>query len=87
MKELSITETRNQIMTLTGELGETEAIKVTKRGKHVFTILPADLYETIVETLEVMAAPDLMKALRASVKQLKAGKTQALKDVRRELDI
>ena len=87
MKELSITETRNKILSLPGELDETDVVKVTKRGKHVLTILPADLYETIVETLDIMSDPELMMALQASIKQIKSGKTQSLKDVRRELDI
>ena len=87
MKELSITETRNKILSLPSELDETDVVKVTKRGKHVLTILPADLYETIVETLDIMSDPELMMALQASIKQIKSSKTQTLKDVRRELDI
>ncbi|MDY6906191.1 MAG: type II toxin-antitoxin system Phd/YefM family antitoxin [Thermodesulfobacteriota bacterium] len=87
MKELSITETRNKILSLPGELDETDVVKVTKRGKHVLTILPADLYETIVETLDIMSDPKLMKTLQASLKQIKADKTQSLQDVRRELGI
>lgn len=87
MKELSITETRNQILNLPGELGETGMVKVTKRGRHVLTIVSADLYETIMETLEIMDDPELMAALRKSVQQVRTGETQTLRDIRRELDI
>lgn len=84
MKELSITETRNKILSLPDELDETDIVKVTRRGRHVLTILPADLYETIAETLDIMSDPELLEALRTSVKQIKSGKTQSLQDVRRE---
>lgn len=87
MKELSITETRNRMLNLPGELGETGMVKVTKRGRHVLTIVSADLYETIMETLEIMDDPEVMAALRKNVKQLQAGETQDLRDIRRELDI
>jgi antitoxin YefM len=87
MKELSITETRNRIMNLPDELDETEVVNVTRRGRHVLTILPAELYETIMETMDIMDDPELMAALRAGVKQIREGKTRSLQDVRRELDI
>jgi PHD/YefM family antitoxin component YafN of YafNO toxin-antitoxin module len=87
MKEMSITETRNQILNLPGELGETGMVKITKRGKHVLTIVSADLYETIMETLEIMDDDEAMAALRKSVRQFKEGKTQTLREVRQELGI
>lgn len=87
MKELSITETRNRIMNLPDELNETDVVNVTRRGRHVLTILPADLYETIMETLEILDDPGLMASLRTSVKQIREGKTRGLKDVRRELGL
>lgn len=87
MKKFSITEIRKKILSLPDELDETDIIKVTQKGKHVLTILPAGRYEAIVETLDIMADTELMKALRADSKQAMAEKTKRLRDVRRELGI
>jgi PHD/YefM family antitoxin component YafN of YafNO toxin-antitoxin module len=87
MKALSITEARNRIMNLPDELKEMEVVNVTRRGRQVLTILPAGLYETIMETLEITDDPELMASLRKSVKQIREGKSRSLKAVRRELGI
>lgn len=52
---------------------EPGAVAVTRRGKPVLAILPWDLYESIQETLEVMADEELMVALRESLRELADG--------------
>ncbi len=84
----SISEIREAITHLPEEFEQEQepgAIKVTRRGKPVLAILPWDLYESILETLEVMSDTELMAAFRAGVKDLEEGRIILLDDALKEL--
>ena len=88
MKDLPITAARDELTSLPDRLSEThETVTVTRRGKPVLAILPWEEYETIVETLEIMADADLMAALRQSLKEAKQGKLIPWERVRRKLQL
>ena len=54
-KDISITEARQEITALPERLAkEPGAVAVTRRGKPVLAIMPWDLYESIIETLEIL---------------------------------
>ncbi len=87
-KTLPITEARSKLMDLPEELArqkEPVAVAITRRGKPVLAIMPWDLYESIVETLEIMSDEKLMIALRRSIKQAQEGKLLPLEEVERRL--
>lgn len=87
--ELPIIEARNKLTTLPEELEknpELGAIAVTRRGKPVLAVMSWELYETIMESLEVMADADLMKILRQSLKEAAQGKVHSWESVKRELE-
>lgn len=89
-KTLSITQARSQLLGLADELshpGKAEAVAVTKHGRPVLALLPWDLYESLVETLEILGDEDLMKALRRSIKEARAGRTIPWEKVKRDLDL
>lgn len=44
-----------------------------------------EFYERVLETLEVMADPELMKSLRRGIQELKAGKGISWEKAKREL--
>ena len=82
----SISEIREQIMRLPERFEEDpEAVTVTRHGKPVMAILPWELYESIMETLEVMGDPELMAAFRQGVKDMEEGRVEPLDDVLKEL--
>ncbi len=82
----SISEIREQITRLPERFDrEPEAIAVTRHGKPVMAILPWELYESIIETLEVLGDPELMAAFREGVKEMEEGKGELLDDVLKEL--
>jgi len=58
--------------------GETEGLTVTRRGKPVMAVLPYELYESMVETLEVLADDSLMRQIKAAAKEIRAGKLVSL---------
>ncbi len=49
---------------------EIGAIKITRHGKPVLAVLSWDLYESVVETMEIMSDPEMMAAFRQGVKEM-----------------
>ena len=88
MTHLSISEARSQLTRLAGRLrSRHETVEVTSRGKPVLAILPWDLYESMVETMEVMADKDLMEQVRRGIKEYKAGKGIPLEEAKKRLGL
>lgn len=74
-KDISITAARHELTSLPERLTDQEgAVAITRRGKPVLAIMPWELYESLVETLEIMADQDLMAALRQGIKEIEQGK-------------
>ena len=87
-REIPITSARHELTSLPERLAEEPgAVAVTRRGKPVLAILPWDFYESIQETLEVLADEELMAALRRSLEELSAGETIPWETVKAELDL
>lgn len=86
LKDIPITEARHELTSLPERLAEEPgAVAVTRRGKPVLAIMPWDLYESIMETLEIMGDEDLMAALRQGIKEIKEGKTIPWEQARQQL--
>ena len=49
-------------------------VAVTRHGKPVLAVMSWDLYESIVETMEILGDQKLMKAFRQGVKEIAEGK-------------
>ena|SRR6266571_5144184 len=81
MHTISMVEAREQLTRLpelfAQELEshrEIETVTVTRHGKPVLAILPWELYESIIETMEILADDELMAALREDIQAVKVGK-------------
>lgn len=86
MKDLPITEAREELTSLPDTLSRThETLTVTRRGKPVLAILAWEEYEALVETLEIMSDDQLMTSLRHSIQEAKQGKLIPWEDVKRKL--
>jgi prevent-host-death family protein len=86
LKDIPITEARHEITSLPERLAKTPgAIAVTRRGKPVLAIMPWDLYESIVETLEILGDQDLMSALRQGIKDIEKGRTYSMDEIGQEI--
>ena len=73
MTSIPIIEARNRLTALPDQLGsdlDDGAVTVTRRGKPVLAIMSWDLYEAIVETLEIVGDEDQMRALRQGIQEL-----------------
>lgn len=83
MREIPIARARNELMTLPEKLAEDRAtVAVTRRGKPVLAVMPWELYESIIETLEIMGDEELMASLKLAIKEVAQGKTVAWEQVK-----
>ena len=87
-KTYSISEIREEITRLPEQFEqEPGAGTVTRHGKPVLAILPWELYEAIMETLEIMGDAELMAAFRQGVQEMAEGKGRPWEDVKKELGL
>ena len=87
-KNIPITAARQEITALPERLAkEPGAVAVTRRGKPVLAIMPWELYESIIETLEILSDEEQVKALRKSIKEAKQGKLVSWDTVKERLDL
>ena len=64
---------------------ENQAMAVTRHGKPVMAMMSWDLFESIMETMDIMGDPDLMTALRRSIEDIRADRLIPLEQVKSEL--
>lgn len=87
-QSIPIIEARKILTKLPEQLaGERRALAITRHGTPVLAVMTWELYEAIEETLEIMGDPELMAALRESIKEAQEGKLIPLADVRAELGL
>ena len=58
---------------------------ITRRGKPVAVLLSADDYESLMETLDILADPKAMARLRKGEEDVRRGRTRSWKDVKKSL--
>ena len=88
LRDISITEARDEITALPERLkNHAEALTVTRRGRPVLAIMPWEFYESIMETMEIMADKEMMTVFRQGVRELKQGKSIPWEKVKRKLDL
>ena len=85
-REVPVSEARARLTQLASELVDSqETVTITKRGRPVMTLIGYDLYESIMETLEIMSDADLMVRLRQSLQEAAGGELIGIDEVEREL--
>ena len=83
---LSISEARAKFLDLPDSLGNSkEVLQVTRRGKPVLAVIPWEVYESLLETLEVMADPEAMAAIREDMANPDRGDGKPWEEVKKEL--
>ncbi len=89
LRTLNITDARNRLTEISQELTDdpTQTVQVTNRGTPTLAILPWDVYESVIETLDVMSDPDLMAQIRRSAADIAAERTRSLEEIAAELGV
>ena len=64
---------------------ENRAVALTRHGKPVLAVMPWELFESIMETMEIMGDADMMAALRESIEDVREGNLIPLEQVKAEL--
>ncbi len=71
---LPITDVKKDLLGLVKKIQQIhESIAITRNGKPAAVLLSIEEYESLLETLEILSDPELVKILRKSRKQLEAG--------------
>ena len=87
-RQLPITEARARLTQIANDLVDSQdTVTVTNRGKPMMTLIGYEMYESIMETLEIMGDPALMAQLRQSVQEARSVDLIGLGQVERELSI
>src|SRR3990172_9684122 len=87
-KVVPFTEARAKLSELLDELDERhEHVVITRSGRPVAVLVPADEQEVLEETLEILQDESLLGALRESEEDVKAGRVKTLDEVRRDLGL
>ncbi len=79
---MSINEARDELPRLADELAQShETVTVMRRNEPALVILPWELYEGIIETVDVMGDAGLMIALHQGIQDAVAGRTLSLDEL------
>jgi len=89
MKTMTLTEARNQLLKVAEEMERRpdQVVEIVKRGKKVMTLLSAEVYEAMVETLEVIGDEAAFAKLRRALREIEAGKGMSWSDAREDLGL
>ena len=87
MQKIPITEARNKFMKLPDQATKHQILAITRRNKEVMAIMSWELYEGLLETLEIISDPKLMNNLKKGLDDIKAGRTYSLSEAYERLGL
>jgi prevent-host-death family protein len=89
VKNLTLTETRNRLLHIAQEIEDhpDTVVEVRKHGKPVITLLSAEFYETLVETLEILGDESQAARLRQALHEIEKGQGIPWKTAKRRLGL
>jgi antitoxin YefM len=87
--KLGMMEARKKLTQLPEELrrGVSKTVAVYRHGDPVLAIIPWDLYEGMIETLDIVGDPATMKALKRALGDVRKGRLSTTAPLRRSLHI
>ncbi len=89
MTEIALMKARETLTGLSRELQKNpeEVVRITHRGKPAMTLMSAELYDAITETLDLLSDPESVEALRMSLQDIESGRVHTLDDVASRLGL
>ena len=67
--------------------GKLDRYVITKRGKPVVVMMSIEDYESLMETLDILADPKAMASLRRGEEDIRKGRTRPWKDIKASLGL
>lgn len=89
-RTISISEAGARLTDISDELARAKkprAVKVTRGKKPVLAIMPWELYEGLIETLEILRDKEFMNDLRKGIKEADAGKGIPWEKAKKEIGL
>jgi len=84
-KIIPVTKAKKELLDIIKQMREDDStITVTRNGVAVGVLMTPDRYEGIMETLEILADTKTLRALAASRRDFKAGRTRTHEEVWRD---
>lgn len=65
--------------------GRLDRYVITKRGKPVVVMLSMEDYESLMETLDILADPKAMEGIRKGKEDIRKGRTHSWKEIKKSL--
>ena len=89
MTEMALMKVREKLTGLNRELQKSPGtvVRITHRGRASMALMSSELYDTLVETLDVMSDPAAAEALRKSLEDIGRGRLRTLDDVTARLGL
>ena len=79
---VSITQAKAKLLDMVRQLSETnDTIAITKNGIPEAVMLSMRKFEGFLETIDILADPEMMRQLKSSAKDVKAGRLIDLDEV------
>lgn len=86
MTTVPLAEARANLSRLVDEAVRThERVEVTRQGRRAAVILSAEDYDSIMETLEILSDPELVREIREAEAEVERGEVYSLEEVTEEM--
>lgn len=86
MSTLPLAEVRAQLSRLVEDAERThERVEITKNGRRAAVLLSAEDYDSLVETLDILADPNALAALREAEADIEDARIFTANEVEKEL--
>ena len=83
---VSLKELRPELPKVVARIdGRLDRYVVTRRGKPVVVMLSIDDYESLMETLDILADPNAMAGIRKGEEEIRRGKTRSWASIKASL--
>lgn len=89
MRTMSVSDARAHLPELIDQVNgkSRETVGIVRRGESVATIMSTDLYESMVETLEILSDPETTGLLKEAIRNAKKAKFIPMAEVMKDLEI
>ena len=85
---MALKSARNRLSQLPRRVNDSQTvIPVTQRGRPVMALMSWEMFEALVDTIEIMSDPELMAQISRSERDVEEGRTVPLHEVMAELNI
>ena len=84
---ISLKELRPELPKVVDSIdGKLDRYVITKRGKPVVVMLNIEDYESLMETLDILADKEALRRIRRGEEEIQKGKVRSWKDIKRSLE-